>query len=313
MLAGITKFGCRSKKVEIFSLPFFMFARKFILWYDGIEKINGGDGRMEKLDFLIEYLLKERGESVERIPINEIEKKRLYRGLVNIREPKEISLEFLEAEDLFLQEELEKKGITDVSTIQTVKENYPNSALKNPDKICLWRGDITKLKIDCIVNPANSQGLGCFSPNHNCLDNQVQTIAGVRLRLACNEIMKAKEYHLKTGEAIITEGYNLPAKHVIHTVGPIIVWEVTKEQEVELANCYLNSLKLAIENNLRTISFPGISTGVFRFPKDRACKIAIDTVDQFLSENREKMDKVVFNLWDEEDVKNYEGYIANHS
>ena len=257
---------------------------------------------MEKLDYLIEYLLKESGK--ENFEYSNINKKALYRALVNVREPNDISENFLKIEDEYLQEEL--KNVIDSNDIKTIKENYINSDLKNSDKICLWQGDITKLKIDAIVNAGNSQGLGCFIPNHNCIDNQINTFAGVRLRLACNNIMKDLNYNLETGKAIITKGYNLPAKYVIQTVGAIIDNKVTQEKITELTNCYKNSLKLAIDNKIRTVAYPCISTGVFRFPKDLASKIAISTVDKFISENRNKLDKVVFNLWSDEDVKIYE-------
>ena len=264
---------------------------------------------MENLDFLIKYLLEEGKHSVETLPKDYQGKKTLYRALVNVREPEPISNEFLEEEDKYLQEELAKAEVTDVSSLNTIKENYPNNSLKNSDKICIWRGDITKLKVDAIVNAGNSQGLGCFLPNHNCIDNQINTFAGVGLRLACNDIMKILDYNLETGKVIITRGYNLPTEYVIQTVGPIIDDEVTKEQEELLADCYRNSLNLAIENGIRTISFPCISTGVFRFPKDLASKIAIKTVDEFITENQDSIDKVVFNLWSEEDVEIYEGNI----
>lgn len=260
---------------------------------------------MNKLDYLIEYLLKEDGRQII-IPSDRIEKQRLYRALVNIREPKPISEEILQIEDEYLAEELEKKKITNVENIEVVKEKYQNSNITNSDKISLWQGDITKLKIQSIVNAGNSQGLGCFSPNHNCIDNQINTFAGIRLRLACNEIMKKLDYNLETGKAIITKGYNLPSEYVIQTVGPIIEKEVTEEKKKELARCYISSLELAIENKIRTIAFPCISTGVFMFPKDVASKIAIETVDEFISANREKVDKVVFNLWSDEDVIIYE-------
>ena len=261
---------------------------------------------MENLDYLIEYLLKEQNGSTENIPEDLQDKKRLYRGLVNIREAKPISEEFLKSEDEYLQEELKNKDVTDVEDIKTIAESYSSYSLKNADKMCIWKGDITKLKVGAIVNAGNSQGLGCFLPNHNCIDNQINTFAGVRLRLACNEIMKTRNYNLETGKAIISKGYNLPADFVIQTVGPIINSVVTENKRQELANCYKHSLELAVQNNIRTIAFPCISTGVFMFPKDEASKIAINTVDNFLSENKEKLDKVVFNLWDDEDVKIYE-------
>lgn len=223
-----------------------------------------------------------------------------------MRQAKPISEDFLKIEDEYLQEELKNKNITNVDEIKTIKEQYANSILTNSDKICLWQGDITKLKIDGIVNAGNSQGLGCFVPNHNCIDNQINTFAGVRLRLACNDIMKNIDYNLETGKAIITKGFNLPSKFVIQTVGPIIEDEVTEEKKNELANCYTNSLKLAIDNGIKAIAFPCISTGIFRFPKELASKIALNTVDKFISENKGKIEKVVFNLWETKDVIIYE-------
>lgn len=267
---------------------------------------------MDKLKYLIQYLVDESRENIPSIPEDNETSKRLYRALVNIREPKAIADEFLKVEDEYLQEELMRIGVTDVENIETIDKKIDITILKNPDKISLWQGDITKIKIDAVVNAGNSQGLGCFIPNHNCIDNQLNTFAGVRLRLACNEIMKDKAYNLANGEAIITKGYNLPAKYVIQTVGPMIEYDITDEDIVELTNCYINSLKLAVENGIRTISIPCIYTGLFRFPKDLACKIAVDSVDNFIDSNREKLDKVVFNLWSKEDVDIYEGYIRNN-
>lgn len=251
------------------------------------------ENEIEKLDYLLDYLLKE-NPRVNNIPENYEDKKKLWRALCNVREPKAISDDFLKVEDEFLQEELKNKDITDANDI------------KSDGKIALWQGDITKLKIDAIVNAANSEGLGCFQPLHNCIDNQIQTYAGVQMRLECHEYMKKIDYNLPTGEAFITKGYNLPCKYVIHTVGPIIQFRVTEKEETQLANCYKNSLKLAIDNGIRTIAFPCISTGVFRFPKDLASKIAIKAVNEFIDNNSDKIDKVVFTLWTNEDVAIYE-------
>ena len=249
---------------------------------------------MEKLDYLIDYLLKESGR--DNFDYSNRDKKSLYRALVNVRQANPISEEFLQVEDEYLQEELKKQSITNTDDI------------KAENRIALWQGDITKLKIDAIVNAGNSQGLGCFLPNHNCIDNQINTFAGVRLRLACNEIMKDLNYNLETGKAIITNAYNLPSKYVIQTVGPIIENEVTEEKEQELANCYINSLKLAIENGIKTIAFPCISTGVFRFPKDKACRIAINSVKEFL-ESSSSIEKVVFNVYSDEDLEIYKNIL----
>lgn len=262
---------------------------------------------LEKLDFLIQYLLKENREvNIDKLPTDITEKKNLYRSLCNIREPKPISEEYLEVENTYLQEELEKKDIIKVEDIKPIAVIIKESNLENKNQICLWQGDITTLHIDSIVNAANSQGLGCFVPCHKCIDNQIHTMAGVGLRLACNEIMKKKDYQLKTGEAIITKGYNLPAKYVIHTVGPIIYDKVTQLEEQQLADCYINSLQLAMDNGIRTIAFPCISTGEFRFPKEQASKIAIATVDNFLKRNSEKFEKIVFNVFTEDDKRIYE-------
>ena len=245
---------------------------------------------MEKLDYLIEYLLKESGRG--KFDYSNRDKKSLYRALVNIRQANLISEDFLKVEDEYLQEELKKQSITNTDDI------------KAKNRIALWHGDITKLKIDAIVNAGNSQGLGCFLPNHNCIDNQINTFAGVRLRLACNEIMKDLNYNLETGKAIITKGYNLPSKYIIQTVGPIIENEVTEEKKQELADCYINSLKLAVDNGIKTIAFPCISTGVFRFPKDNACITAIKSVKGFL-ENNNIIEKVVFSVYSDEDLEIY--------
>ena len=130
---------------------------------------------MEKLDYLVEYLLEESGRKVE--DYQHRDKPTLYRALVNIREPKPISDEFLKVEDEYLKEELKKSKITDAKSIKTVKEKYKKTKVTNSDVICLWHGDITKLNIEAIVNESNRKGIGCFIPNHKCVDNQIHTFA----------------------------------------------------------------------------------------------------------------------------------------
>lgn len=197
---------------------------------------------MEKLDFLINYLLKEDQKiSINKIPTNIYDKKNLYRSLCNIRDAKNISSKFLKIEDEYLQEELKTKGIV---------ENIENS--KIIDTIYLWKGDITTLKLEAVVNAANSQGIGCFIPCHKCIDNCIHSASGIRLRLECSEKMK-QIGKLETGKAFITMGYNLPSKYIIHTVGPIIYKDVTEKEIQQLKNCYINSLEIAKINNIREI------------------------------------------------------------
>ena len=265
--------------------------------------------KINKLDYLIKYLLEEnKNIKLENLPTNDLEKKNLYRSLCNIRDAKSISNEYLKIEDEYLKEELNKKTVTDADNIETISKTIPNCSIENSDKICLWRGDITCLRIDSIVNAANSRGLGCFVPCHKCIDNQIHTFSGVKLRNECNEIMKNKNYYLPTGHAFITSGYNLPAKFVIHTVGPIVYDEVTEKEEIGLLNAYSNSLLIAQQNNIKTIAFPCISTGEFRFPKEEAVKYAVLAVENFIKENPNSLEKIVFNVYSDEDYKIYENY-----
>ena len=160
---------------------------------------------MEELDFLIQYLLQERNEKINLPKFSFEDKQRLFRSLCNIRDVKNIDSEFLKVQDKYLNETLKLKGIID---------NIENSKIQ--DKIYLWKGDITTLKVGAIVNAANSMGLGCFVPCHKCIDNAIHSASGTQLRLECNEKMK-EIGKLETGKAFITKGYNLPSNHVIHT------------------------------------------------------------------------------------------------
>ena len=245
---------------------------------------------MEKLDFLIKTL-----NSEVEIPETEQEKKDLFRTLMSTWKVSELPGEFYEVQDEYLQEVLKAKGITSVEDLKEIDEN-----------IYLWQGDITTLKVDAIVNAANKALLGCFIPHHRCIDNAIHTQAGLQLRRECDEIMKEQGTFEKTGQAKITAGYNLPAKHVIHTVGPIIYRVVEDDDKELLASCYRNCLKVALENNLKSIAFCCISTGEFRFPNDLAAEIAVAEVKKFFRENPNANLKVVFNVFKDLDKKLYE-------
>ena len=246
----------------------------------------------ERRVYLIEYLLAERGERIE-IPNDAYNQKRLLRSLFNIRMPKETSEDFLQIQDVYLQEENRRKGITDIADLQPVQ-----------DDIYLWQGDITTLRCDAIVNAANSQMLGCFRPCHGCIDNAIHTFAGVQLRRNCNEIMQKQGHNEPTGQAKITPAYNLSCKYVLHTVGPIVSGRLTEEHCELLKSCYLSCLKLAEKNSCKSVAFCCISTGVFGFPQREAAQIAVDTVKRYKEENHSDI-KVIFNVFKDDDYAIY--------
>ena len=164
-------------------------------------------------------------------------------------------------------------------------------------RVKLAQGDITKLEVDAIVNAANSSLLGGGG-----VDGAIHRAGGPQILEECKQI-RNRQGGCKTGEAVITSGGKLKAKHVIHTVGP--VWNGgTNNEEQLLGNAYRNSLQLAVKHNISTIAFPNISTGIYGFPKRRAAEIAIDTVQQFL-QNNESMGEVIFCCFDEENTNLY--------
>ena len=182
--------------------------------------------QQERRIYLIKELLKEQQEKIK-IPKTPTLQKQLLRALFNIRLPKEASNEFLKIQDEYLQEEIAKKGITDYHLLTPIKKG-----------IYLWQGDITTLCCDAIVNAASSQMLGCFYPNHGCIDNAIHSYAGIQLRLVCAKLMVQQGHEEATGKAKITPAFNLPSKYILHTVGPIITNELTKSDCEKLRSCY---------------------------------------------------------------------------
>ena len=207
--------------------------------------------------------------------------------------PEPVTEEFLTVQNAYLQEESRKKGITALSDLEPVQK-----------EIYLWRGDITALQCDAIVNAANSQMLGCFVPCHGCIDNAIHTYAGVQLRLECSERMKQQGHEEETGRAKITKAYNLPCRYVLHTVGPIIHGGLTQKDKELLASCYQSCLKLAERNGLKSIAFCCISTGEFHFPNDKAAQIAVETVNRYKEQAHSKIE-VIFNVFKELDYNIY--------
>lgn len=185
-----------------------------------------------------------------------------------------------------------------VSTLDTAKPSPLD------EHVLLWRGDITTLAVDAIVNAANSQMLGCWVPGHHCIDNAIHTYSGVQLRAECARLMEEQGAEEPTGMAKITPAYNLPCKRVIHTVGPIANGNPTNLHRAQLASCYTNCLGLAASEGLASIAFCCISTGVFGFPQREAARIAVRTVKEWLGSHGSEM-CVVFNAFSETDERIY--------
>ncbi len=158
--------------------------------------------------------------------------------------------------------------------------------------------------------------LGCFSPLHSCLDNILGSVAGVELRLACNDYMQQMKesngeyYEEPTGQAMITPGFNLPAKYVIHTVGPIVNGPLNSEHKRLLASCYTSVLDKADETNLESIALCCISTGVFMFPQGKAAEIAVKTVREWLEAHPDtSLKKIIFNVFKDDDLRLYDSIL----
>ena len=264
-----------------------------------------------EINLLIEELISV-NESIDgniEIPKDYDEKRKLLRALMNIQSPVQLSEEFYLLQDKILSEETESKDIVSADEIKAISDDPSDLG----SKLALWQGDITCLEVDGIVNAANSQILGCFIPLHNCIDNQIHSAAGFQLRMDCHEIMEKQGHEEEIGKAKITSAYNLPSKYVLHTVGPAIPYG-SKPNDMEikgLRDCYESCLELADENGLKSIAFCSISTGVFNFPKEEACKIAIKAVKDYLKSHKDtNIEKVIFNSFSDNATEIYMKYLG---
>ena len=255
----------------------------------------------ERLTYLVEEFKADSGEYRDlQTPADAEGKREVLRSLMNIRMPRGMSSDVLDVQDAYLQERAAEKGVVELSDIPELR-----------DGMSIWQGDITRLSVDAIVNAANSQMLGCFVPMHTCIDNCIHTFAGVQLRAECARKMNqlraryGPDYEQPTAVPMLTDAYNLPAKKVVHVVGPIVQYSLTPELERDLADCYRNTLDLCRDEGLRSVAFCCISTGVFRFPNRRAAEIAGATVSEWLAENEGAMDRVIFNVFKDEDKELY--------
>lgn len=261
------------------------------------------------LQYLVEYLVKESEAHGRALPpaaadvahddlasVSADELWLAFRSLVNVRPPWPAPAEFLAAQNELLQ------GLIAEAGIATLADTTASPA---DPRLRLWRGDITTLAVDAIVNAANSGMTGCWAPLHYCIDNAIHTFAGVQLRAACAKAMVAQGHPEPTAQAKVTDAFNLPARYVIHTVGPIADGRPTDTHRRQLAECYRACLDAAAAAGLSSIAFCCISTGVFGFPQKEAASIAVASVRRWLNEHPDTPMTVVFNVFSETDEHLY--------
>lgn len=253
----------------------------------------------ELVTIVVDGLIAQRPELARRVPPLD-DQRLLMQALMNVRAPGPVPAEVLDAQDAILRAEAEARGVVEVDALPGTKAD---------PRLAIWLGDITKLRADAIVNAANAQLLGCFAPLHACIDNAIHSAAGMQLRNCCAEIMASRGVPEPTGTATLTPGFNLPAAHVLHTVGPIVDGPVTTDHERGLASSYRACLQAAAEAGFGSVAFCSISTGVFRFPKPRAAEIAVETVTAFLA-RPSSLRRVVFNVFSPADEHFYRALLG---
>lgn len=244
--------------------------------------------------YLIDALLAERADGEKAVmPEGAGDQRALLRALMNVRPHAPVAAEVLTVQDAYLAERLrERGGAVDAAALPPVDAADPVLS-----RVALWRGDITLLAADAVVNAANDQMLGCFVPGHSCIDNAIHTYAGMQLRLECARLMAAQGRAEPTGQVKATPAHNLPSGLVFHTVGPIVRdSRPTPREEVLLARCYRACLAEATRRGLKTLAFCCISTGIFGFPQEEAARIALDAVLEHLTHTDHRL-KVIFDVF----------------
>jgi O-acetyl-ADP-ribose deacetylase (regulator of RNase III) len=236
------------------------------------------------------------------------------RRLLTVRPPGPLPTHVHEWLDAVLHGERDAAGIVDAMSLAPVSAETPNTWFAPAECVALWQGDITRLAADAIVNAANSQLLGCFRPFHACIDNAIHWAAGPRLREECGRMMATQQSEEPTGLAKLTRGYNLPARFVLHTVGPVVRGPLTAQHKLDLASCYRSCLNMAADaGDIRTIAFCAVSTGVFGFPKPEAAAIALRAVAEWLRDHPGVFSKVIFNVFSDDDRETYASALAGRT
>ncbi|MER7183645.1 macro domain-containing protein [Streptomyces hyaluromycini] len=232
--------------------------------------------------------------------------RRLLRALLTVRPPGPLPGAAAELLDAVLGAERRLRPAVAVRQLPSIAEEFPRTSYRAARHTALWRGDITTLAADAIVNAANSALLGCFRPLHPCIDNAVHSAAGPRLRDDCETVMALQGTSEPTGTAKITRGHHLPARYVLHTVGPITDGRPRTGDAAALAASYRACLGLAAEvGTIRTLAFCAVSTGVFGYPKDEAARVALRTVADWLAAHPDRFDRIVFTVFKADDETAY--------
>ncbi len=247
----------------------------------------------EACETLLRFLLRERG-MIAAFSATYEKKRSLVRAYMNERAALPVPAEILRIQDqLFWTESTERPLVS------------PDSITFNGHGIGHYQGDIAWLSVDAIVNAANSSLLGCFRAGHNCVDNVIHSAAGMQLRDDCAKLIAAQQGEERCGDAKITRAYNLPAKYVLHTVGPMVLREVTQADRAALRSCYLSCLDLCEEAGVESVAFCCIATGVFNFPREEAAEIAAGTVLNWKLRRPHSRLKVIFNTFLDADAQIY--------
>ncbi|GGM94341.1 macro domain-containing protein [Streptomyces fuscichromogenes] len=232
--------------------------------------------------------------------------RRVLRALLTVREPGPLPEGADRELDALLGAERQLRPAVPALELRTVEEEFHGTAFPAAAETVLWRGDITTLAADAVVNAANSELLGCFRPLHPCIDNAIHNAAGPRLRDDCHTIITAQRALEPTGTAKITRGYHLPARYVLHTIGPVVRSRPHAHDAQALASSYRACLDLAAEvETIRTVALCAVSTGVFGYPKEEAAPVALHTVADWIAAHPGRFDRVVFTVFEDDDELAY--------
>jgi O-acetyl-ADP-ribose deacetylase (regulator of RNase III) len=225
-----------------------------------------------------------------------------------------LSSDFHALMDCLLHHERLQRPLTQVLELPTVRDLFPEIAREDAERFVLWQGDITTLRVDAIVNAANSALVGCFQPLHRCIDNVIHSVAGPRLREDCQRIMTFQGEDEPTGSAKVTRGYHLPASFVLHTVGPIYPNMPPDAAQTALALSYRACLNLAAQlPAIRSLAFCCISTGVFGFPQRLAAEVATQTIEEWMTDHPDRFERIVWNVFHDEDYLIYHDLLTRRA